>query len=617
MVVAWPVCLLVELTPDDERVAAAFTVLTRQRSPEAVLDVLASQGLSQMPSFGLVAFGPTATRVIVRGRVSAAVEGLDQITSGGLMAEVEVALDQAVRLSLAGSETVSGQSWAGAVALTAAGWLLADPSGRPVSAVSTGSVGAVPPPTPAAEVASSPRPSRAIADDPVATDRSEAGAAPGPDSPAPPAVTESAAVASTTSGPPAAPVAAVPPVAPAPAEPGAELESGATGFAHLFSATMPPPPELAAAAPAEADSAAAPAAVESSALPPSALPLVDDSHVTPRGLGLTQVAPATASLSEIAREADQAPALAGPAVPAAPSTAGAASALAAPAPPPAGGFIASFDWRPNASSVSIDALPSSQISVQPEAALSWPQSVPVAPPDLAAGPSVTPAPPAAVAEPTPVPDPAALDPTPAVPDPVGPTPVGPTPVGPSGAVPGSEPGSSLGQSGPAPSRPVAPAGPPLDASSPIVGAVYCPARHLNPPYADVCRVCRQPVPQQQPVELPRPSLGVLRLSSGGVVNLDRGAVLGRNPRPLANGSGLQPNLIRIADANRDISGQHLEVRLEDWFVTVRDLGSTNGTQVIAPDRPPVTLRAHEPVSIEPGARVVLANAFDFVFEALP
>ena len=149
----------------------------------------------------------------------------------------------------------------------------------------------------------------------------------------------------------------------------------------------------------------------------------------------------------------------------------------------------------------------------------------------------------------------------------------------------------------------------------MIAAVYCPTAHPNPPYAERCRICQAPIAPQQPVEVPRPSLGTIRLSNNLVLTLDRGAVLGRNPRPVQGSIGPQPNLVRLNDPNKDISSQHLEVRLEGWFVTVRDLNSTNGTQVFLPGQPPVTLRANEPMTLEPGARVVLAQVFDFVFEA--
>ena len=151
-------------------------------------------------------------------------------------------------------------------------------------------------------------------------------------------------------------------------------------------------------------------------------------------------------------------------------------------------------------------------------------------------------------------------------------------------------------------------------SAELVVAARCPAGHLSPAYADGCRVCHQPIPPQVPVEVPRPPLGVLRLSNGDVVTLDRGAILGRNPRLPAGYTGEQPNLVRLSDPGKDISGQHLEVRLDYWHVLVSDLGSTNGTQVILPGQPPIQLRAEDPLVIEPGTRVILAGVFEFTFE---
>jgi hypothetical protein len=152
------------------------------------------------------------------------------------------------------------------------------------------------------------------------------------------------------------------------------------------------------------------------------------------------------------------------------------------------------------------------------------------------------------------------------------------------------------------------------ASSVLVVAARCPAGHLSPAYAGTCRVCHQPLPPQQPTEVPRPQLGILRLSNGDTVALDRGVILGRNPRLPSGYSGEQPNLVRLTDPGKDVSSQHLEVSLDYWHVLVSDLGSTNGTEVILPGRPPIQLRPNDPMTIEPGTRVVLAGVFDFVFE---
>lgn len=147
-----------------------------------------------------------------------------------------------------------------------------------------------------------------------------------------------------------------------------------------------------------------------------------------------------------------------------------------------------------------------------------------------------------------------------------------------------------------------------------VVAARCEAGHLSPGHASKCRVCGNLIPAQEPFEVARPTLGVLRLSNGDTVPLDRGAILGRNPHLSEDHDGEQPNLVRLADPGKDVSSQHLDVSLDYWHVLVTDLGSTNGTTVELPGRPPQQLRAHDPLAIEPGTRVILADVIEFVFE---
>jgi hypothetical protein len=96
--------------------------------------------------------------------------------------------------------------------------------------------------------------------------------------------------------------------------------------------------------------------------------------------------------------------------------------------------------------------------------------------------------------------------------------------------------------------------------------------------------------------------------------LDRGAILGRSPRLPTGFNGEQPNLVKLNDPGRDVSSQHLEVILDYWHVSIKDLGSTNGTEVILPGAEPIQLRANDPLTIEPGTRVVLAGVLEFTFE---
>ena len=81
---------------------------------------------------------------------------------------------------------------------------------------------------------------------------------------------------------------------------------------------------------------------------------------------------------------------------------------------------------------------------------------------------------------------------------------------------------------------------------PVVLAVLCPAGHPSPPHAGTCRTCGREIPPQQPFPTPRPSLGVLRISTGGSVPLDRGVLLGRAPRVNEElPANQRPHLLRV------------------------------------------------------------------------
>jgi len=267
-----------------------------------------------------------------------------------------------------------------------------------------------------------------------------------------------------------------------------------------------------------------------------------------------------------------------------------------------------------------------QVSADADVA-SEPDPAPVVEPEPAPGPEPEPAP---AAEPEPAP--AVLEPAPAIPEPV---PL--APAQPSGlliesfpwAVPSDDwvTPTPVPATSPAESHPDATDDEVLEMTvdrrnlvghaglaETMVVAAKCPSGHLTPAYAGRCRVCGQTLPPQQPFETPRPPLGILRLSNGDSVTLDRGVVMGRNPHLPSGYVGEQPNLIKLSDPQKDISSQHLEISLDFWHVMVTDLGSTNGTEVVLPGQPGVQLTPHDPMMIEPGTRVILAGVQDFVFE---
>jgi FHA domain len=159
------------------------------------------------------------------------------------------------------------------------------------------------------------------------------------------------------------------------------------------------------------------------------------------------------------------------------------------------------------------------------------------------------------------------------------------------------------------------AAPPPDKIGPAVPALICPAGHLNPPSEARCRTCGAALPSD-PVVVPRPVLGVLRLSVGDVISLDRDVVMGRNPKsdfPGTDGEE-RPHVVRLPDGDSDISRTHLRVTLDGWHVLVTDLNSTNGTLVTLPGREPEQLRPGQPLPIKPGTVVTLADGIDFCYE---
>ena len=66
--------------------------------------------------------------------------------------------------------------------------------------------------------------------------------------------------------------------------------------------------------------------------------------------------------------------------------------------------------------------------------------------------------------------------------------------------------------------------PPLPATPPpgSVLAALCPAGHANAPHSRSCRLCGQLIAQGEPVAVPRPVLARIRLSTGEVIDVDRG-----------------------------------------------------------------------------------------------
>lgn len=163
---------------------------------------------------------------------------------------------------------------------------------------------------------------------------------------------------------------------------------------------------------------------------------------------------------------------------------------------------------------------------------------------------------------------------------------------------------------PAVSAPVA--GSDNGATGVMVQAVFCPQNHPNRSNASACRVCGATVSDRMTRSTPRPSLGTLRFSTNQTASLDGPLLIGRNPPSGQLVDGEKASIIEID--NSELSRLHAAIHVVEWHVHVADQGSTNGTVVTVPGRPPQTLRPFEKVQISPGTTVDLGGAVTFTFD---
>jgi hypothetical protein len=160
----------------------------------------------------------------------------------------------------------------------------------------------------------------------------------------------------------------------------------------------------------------------------------------------------------------------------------------------------------------------------------------------------------------------------------------------------------------------APGGGPLGAG-PLVLARVCAAGHANPPTNGQCFTCGAPLPDVA-VQVPRPRLGQVRLSTGEVIGLDESLVIGRQPSVSRVQGGAMPRLVQVASPGGDISRSHIEVRLEGWHVMLCDLKATNGTVLVREGQPPRRLAQNEMAIVLDGDIAELGDDVSLRFEEI-
>jgi hypothetical protein len=91
------------------------------------------------------------------------------------------------------------------------------------------------------------------------------------------------------------------------------------------------------------------------------------------------------------------------------------------------------------------------------------------------------------------------------------------------------------------------------------------------------------------------------------IPLDPPVIVGRRPRRPRVVRGAEPRLVTVPSPLGEISGTHVAVRQESGAIVVTDLGSTNGTAVLAPGADRLALRPGESLVVVPGTRVDIGD----------
>lgn len=164
-------------------------------------------------------------------------------------------------------------------------------------------------------------------------------------------------------------------------------------------------------------------------------------------------------------------------------------------------------------------------------------------------------------------------------------------------------------------RPAAARVPEDAAGGPLVLARVCAQGHPNPPTAGQCACGAALLPDA--VQVPRPRLGRMRLSTGELLDLDQSMVIGRQPSVSRVQGGVMPRLVQVASPGGDISRSHVEVRLEGWHVMLCDLKATNGTVLVREGQPPRRLAQNEMAILLDGDIAELGDNISLRFEEIP
>ena len=145
-------------------------------------------------------------------------------------------------------------------------------------------------------------------------------------------------------------------------------------------------------------------------------------------------------------------------------------------------------------------------------------------------------------------------------------------------------------------------------------AAFCAEGHPNPIHAPHCRVCGGALTSRTG-HVNRPVLGTLHSSDGTTLPIDGDIIIGRVPKSDTPEGEPQPRLMAVISPSKAISKSHCAVRLDDWDLSVEDLGSTNGTILMRPSEPPRRLTQHQRALLRTGDVIDLGDGVSVLVEA--
>lgn len=145
-----------------------------------------------------------------------------------------------------------------------------------------------------------------------------------------------------------------------------------------------------------------------------------------------------------------------------------------------------------------------------------------------------------------------------------------------------------------------------DESNWVLG-IRCPLDHHNHPDAEYCSQCGRKMGINATavfVKGPRPPVGLFLLDDGGAIPIATDLLIGRDATTHDEVRGGKRQAVLLTDPSNVVSRHHLAITLDDWTVTVADLGSANGTLVIdAQTGQSIPLAPHRAVPMGQGDRL--------------